>query len=330
MCCSRGDCTRTSSSSEIYCCQRCDSWSTSISNIDSVVCAKSPISSRAPTLDGVVIQNRTGVGIPSCKCQSGATSAKVDNWSARDTCSHAVAYGIQRILAELSIIIRTPTDHGPVVQKCTRVVRTGNDVSSTPSWRQLNSWKIGTHFVRRISSARRVAISKLTRVIPTPAFDGVIVQERAVVICPNGDLLNCSASSEVNCIEGISHLSCRIPSRVGCTKTELPVRVISPTFHRSVIEQDARVCRTRGDGSGRPPRPETNRRRTCNRAECGVADVGRRTRIQSSFTSQTEAPHAVVVEDDARVRITCRHESHSCRGWGRCPSRDVCTCSRHA
>src|SRR5690606_9674904 len=104
---------------------------------------------------------------------------------------------------------------------------------------EIDGRKAVTHFVRAVASIGRIAQTELTRVVRAPALGAAIVENRASVRRPRGDVGRRSPSTEIDVWEVVAHFVRAVASIGRIAQTELSGTVHAPAFDRTVVEHRA-------------------------------------------------------------------------------------------
>ena len=174
----------------------------------------------SPAFDGVVVEEGAGVNRSGADGGSGASGAEVDGvtWFVGvDVCS----------VAELTIGVATPAFDGVVVEEGAGVNRSGADGGSGASGAEVDgvTWFVGVDVC---------SVAELTIGVATPAFDGVVIEDRAGVNRSGGDCFGGASGAEVD--------GCAWCVGVGvCSVAEFTIVVETPAFDGVVVKDCARV-----------------------------------------------------------------------------------------
>ena len=127
----------------------------------------------APTFDGVVVKDGACVNRSSADCCGGASGAEVDGVTG------CVGVGVCSV-SEFTIGVATPAFDGVVVEDHAGVIGSGGDCFGGASGAEVDgcAWCVG---------AGVCSVAELTGITPSPAFDGVVVEDRAGVNRSGGD-----------------------------------------------------------------------------------------------------------------------------------------------
>ena len=68
------------------------------------------------------------------------------------------------------------------------MISTGGDVLGGATVSEVDHGEAVAHSARGVAAVPRIAEAELTVIIPSPALDGVVVEERARVISTDGDV----------------------------------------------------------------------------------------------------------------------------------------------
>ena len=159
----------------------------------------------------------------------GAVGAKVDG----KTGCVVTAVGF---VAELTIEVESPTFDSAIVEDCACVMGSGGDFNCGASGAEVDgcAWCVGVCIC---------SVTELTIEVATPTFDGVVVEDCARVTESGGDF-NCGASGAE--VDGCAWC---VGAGVGSV-AELTVKIPSPTFEGSQLEDCARVGSARSQTNG--------------------------------------------------------------------------------
>ena len=202
-----------------------------ITTIRRVIIAKLTTRVPAPTFDGMVVQKGAGVPTVCGNLQRCSAGGKIDRRQGGHF-SGAVTAEFAIIKAERSPFIESPAFDASIVQQGTGVERPGGDLSNLTAKIQRSE---RCHVAGLFSSVLRVVVTQLPSAIPTPTFNGVVVEQGARVKITRRDLPGSPIDSEVEGTEG-SHFSRIVATVAGVVVSELSGFVMPPAFYMAVVE----------------------------------------------------------------------------------------------
>ena len=155
--------------------------------------------------------------------------------------ARAVAEISASTLAELSIVVVSPTLHGSVIEQRTRKPISRSDLQGATTGAEVDDGQTRAHFTGFITTIRGVVSSQCTlRVVP-PAFHVAVVEQSTCVGVADGNLNNVRTCPQVYCLQSRAHLSGTITAIRGVAETELAGGITSPTLEIPLDGDRARV-----------------------------------------------------------------------------------------
>ncbi len=182
----------------------------------------------SPAFDGAVVEDCASVIMAGGDCGGGASGAEVDGVAG------CFCVGVCSVADRA--VIGSPACDGAVVEDCASVKRPGGDCGGGASGAEVDG-VAGCFYVGGCS------VSKLPDLVPSPAFDGAVVEDCASVKRPGGDCDGGASGAEV---DGVAGCFC-----VGvCSVSKLTCGVSSPAFDGAVVEDCTSVIIAGGDCGG--------------------------------------------------------------------------------
>ena len=179
-----------------------------------------------PAADGSVVEECAGVLEAGGDCGGGASGAEVDgvSWSIG---------AVGATVCKLTVVVESPAFCFTVVEDGAGVVVAGGDCGGGAAGAEVDgrAWCVGVG----------ATVSKLTKIVITPALHGAVVEDGAGVLEACGDCGGGAVGAEV---DGCAWF---VGVGVGFV-AELTVFVVSPAGDLTVVEECAGVSATGGDG----------------------------------------------------------------------------------
>ncbi len=177
-----------------------------------------------------------------------------------------------------------------------------NNLNRSPRT-QPNSRERVAHLARAISAVVSVTLTELAIGVVAPALDARVVEQCTRLFEHCGDHFCRVAAAEVESGKRIAHLACVVAARKFVAKAKLAVCVASPTLHRAIVEECARVIASQREClCGARSSQVHARERVAHLARLSATIV---TIAKAQLTNAVGAPalDVAIVEESARMGI---------------------------
>lgn len=202
---------------------------------------------KAPAFDGGIVQQGAHILSPDGNGDRSFAGSKVDR-------EQVVAHGAREhaamrfvALAKLPIIIEAPALQRSIVENGAGGTSARRKERRGFSSAKVDRGQVVAHLPRSIAAIGGIADAQKAEGIDTPALHVAVVEQRAGVSTPYGNLCRCSSCSQIDDGQIATHFARTVTSRLGIAYTELSGVVGAPTLDTIVRRARAGKLMTRHD-----------------------------------------------------------------------------------
>lgn len=153
-----------------------------------VALAKLPVVIDAPALQRAVVENGARGVSARREERGGFSGAEVDRWEVVAHLPRSIAPIGAIADAQKAQAIDTPAFHVAVVEHCASVSAPYGHGHRSSSGSQVDHGQIAAHFTRTVTACLRIALTKLSGIVETPALEAIVRRARAGKFVTDRDL----------------------------------------------------------------------------------------------------------------------------------------------
>lgn len=206
--------------------------------------AKAQVSPCPPALDGVVIENCTGVGHANSQSDGSFPGTQIHGGQVVAHFARSVATCSGIADAALASAVVAPAFDASVIENCAGVRICRCELEDRFSGSEVDSRQVIAHFARFVAALQRVAVPEgsYAEEGSAPAFDRSVIETSARIIDARGNLGGRFARSEIDGGQEITHFSRIIAAAYEIAEAEVAGWIASPAFEAVVVENCAGIA----------------------------------------------------------------------------------------